>query len=115
MAAFPLGAYYALQQLFDLPEIPTAIFVTNNQMTLGALHALKERGLRCPQDISVISFDDHDWASLFSPAITVIRQPTYELGRTAAELLMKLINKEAFEPIAPLPVELIIRESCRQL
>jgi LacI family transcriptional regulator len=81
-------------------------------MTLGTLHALKERKLRCPQDISLISFDDHDWAPLFSPPLTVVRQPTYRLGQTAARLLMKLINHQAIEPPAPLPVELVIRESC---
>jgi DNA-binding LacI/PurR family transcriptional regulator len=109
------NAFTALQQLFDLPDRPTAIFITNNQMTLGALHALKQRGLDCPADISVICFDDHDWAPLFSPPLTVIRQPTYHLGKTAAALLIEMINKKPVQPPAPLPVELIIRESCRRL
>jgi LacI family transcriptional regulator len=109
-------AFNALQQLLDLPDRPTAIFITNNQMTLGALHALKQRGLNCPDDISVICFDDHDWAPLFSPPLTVIRQPTYHLGKTAATLLMEMINqKKPVEPPAPLPVELVVRESCRRL
>lgn len=108
-------AYSALQQLLDLADRPTAIFVTNNQMTLGTLYALKERNLSCPADISLISFDDHDWASLFSPPLTVVRQPTYQLGKTAATLLMKMISHQEFETPAPLPVELIIRESCCRL
>jgi len=107
--------YNALQQLLDLPNRPTAIFVTNNQMTLGTLYALKERKLRCPADISIISFDDHDWAPLFDPPITVVRQPTYHLGQTAASLLMRLIKGEEIEYPSPLPVEFIIRESCRQI
>jgi LacI family transcriptional regulator len=109
------SAFYALQQLLDLPDRPSAIFVTNNQMTLGALHALKERKLRCPDDISLVSFDDHDWAPLFSPALTVVRQPTYELGQTAAKLLMQLINHQDIQTPSPLPVELIVRESCQGL
>ncbi len=109
------SAFHALQRILDLPDRPSAIFVTNNEMTVGALHALKERGLRCPEDISLISFDDHAWAPIFSPPLTVVRQPTYELGQTAAVLLMKLINRQEFEPLAPLPVEFIIRESCRRL
>lgn len=109
------SAYGALQHLLDMDDRPTAIFVTNNQMTLGTLYALKERNLACPADISLVSFDDHDWASLFSPPLTVVRQPTYQLGKTAATLLMKMINHQEFEVPAPLPVELIIRESCRWL
>jgi len=109
------SAFLALQHLLDLPDRPTALFVTNNQMTLGTLHAFKERKLRCPEDISLISFDDHDWASLFAPPLTVVRQPTYQLGQTVAKLLMKLINHQEFENPSPLPVELIIRESCRKL
>ncbi len=105
-------AFHALQKLLDLPDLPTALFVTNNQMVLGTLHALRERKLRCPEDISLIGFDDHDWAPLFAPPLTVIRQPTYQLGQMAAKLLMQLINHQEFESPAPLPVELVIRESC---
>ena len=108
-------AFKALDRLFDLPRRPTAIFVTNNQMTLGALHALKERKLRCPDDISLISFDDHDWAPLFSPPLTVVRQPTYRLGQTAAKLLMRLITSQDDGLPTTLPVELIIRESCQSI
>lgn len=109
------SAYHELGKLLDSPERPSAIFVTNNQMTLGTLYAFKERGLRCPTDISLISFDDHDWAPLFTPPLTVIRQPTYRLGQLAARLLMRLINGEVIEPPQPIPVELIIRESCCKL
>ncbi|MBE7554625.1 MAG: LacI family DNA-binding transcriptional regulator [Anaerolineales bacterium] len=109
------NAFLALQKLLDLPDRPTALFVTNNQMTLGTLHAFKERKLHCPEDISLVSFDDHDWAPLFAPPLTVVRQPTYQLGQTAAKLLLKMINHQEFENPSPLPVELIIRESCAKL
>jgi LacI family transcriptional regulator len=105
-------AFHALQQLLDLPDRPTAIFVTNNEMTVGVLHALKERGLGCPVDISLVSFDDHAWAPIFSPALTVVRQPTSQLGQVAANLLMKMLSQQEFEVLGPLPVEFIIRESC---
>ncbi len=107
-------AFKALQKLLDLPNRPSAIFVTNNQMILGTLNALKEKGLRCPEDISLVSFDDHEWASFFSPPLTVVRQPTYQLGQTAAKLLMQLINRQSFKTTSPLPVELIIRESVKE-
>jgi len=108
-------AYHVLQELLDLSEHPTAIFVTNNQMTVGALYALRERKLRCPEDISLVSFDDHDWAPLFSPPLTVVRQPTYRLGQKAAKLLMQLINHQEIDPPPPLPAQLIVRESCQRV
>lgn len=109
------NAFQALQQLLDLPDRPTALFVTNNQMILGTLHAFRQRQLRCPEDISLVSFDDNDWSSLFSPPLTAVRQPTYQLGQMAAEFLMKLIHHQQFDRPVPCPVELIVRESCRKL
>jgi DNA-binding LacI/PurR family transcriptional regulator len=73
--------------LKDQPGI-TAFFVSNNLMTLGALDAIREQGLKIPDDISIIGFDDMPWASLLQPPLTVIAQPTYDLGRCAAELLL---------------------------
>jgi len=108
-------AYHALQELLDLSEHPTAIFVTNNQMTVGALYALRERKLRCPEDISLVSFDDHDWAPLFSPPLTVVRQPTYQLGQMAAKILMRLINRQEIDLPSPLPTQLVVRESCQRV
>ncbi|MFC1975236.1 substrate-binding domain-containing protein [Chloroflexota bacterium] len=69
----------------------------------------------CWWGLLLVSFDDHDWASLFSPPITVVRQPIYELGQKAASLLMQLIKGEEIEYPKPLPTELIIRESCQRL
>ncbi len=105
----------ALHQLLDLPEQPSAMFITNNQMTLGMLYALKKRGIHCPENLSIISFDDEDWASIFSPPLTVVRQPTYHLGQAAAQLLMRMIQNDVVEPPQPFSVELVIRESCRQI
>lgn len=105
----------ALLRLLHLPDPPSAIFVANYPMTLGALHALSACHLSCPGDISLISFDDYDWAPFFSPPLTVIRQPTYRLGQTAAQLLLKLINGEEIETPAPLPVELVVRGSVKKL
>lgn len=105
----------ALLRLLHLPDPPSAIFVANYPMTLGALHALSACHLSCPGDISLISFDDYDWAPFFSPPLTVVRQPTYQLGQTAAQLLLKLINGEEIETPAPLPVELVVRGSVKRL
>lgn len=106
------GASEVLQGLFTLPQRPSAIFVASNQLTLGTLYAFRASGLRCPEDISLISFDDHDWAPIFNPPLTVMRQPTYQLGQIAAQLLMKMINGEAVSAPPHLQVELIKRSSC---
>jgi len=83
-------------------------------MTLGALHAFREKGLRCPQDIAIVGFDDHEWAAIFSPPLTVVRQPTYDLGIMAARLLIKLVKgEEAERHPGALETELIVRDSCK--
>lgn len=106
------SAFEALLHLLQSPNPPSAVFVASNQLTMGTLYAFRERGLRCPEDVSLISFDDHDWAPLFSPPLTVVRQPTYRLGQTAAQLVMQMIRGEPVEPPPPLAVELIVRASC---
>lgn len=106
------SAYEMLHGLLKLPQRPSAVFVASNQLTLGTLYAFQASGLRCPEDISLISFDDHDWAPLFSPPLTVVRQPTYLLGQAAARLLLQMINGEPAEAPPPLPVELVARASC---
>jgi LacI family transcriptional regulator len=106
------SAYEVLQGLLNLPQHPSAIFVASNQLTLGTLYAFRAVGLRCPEDVSLISFDDHDWAPLFSPPLTIVRQPTYRLGQTAVQLLMQMINGESVEDPPPLQVELVVRASC---
>lgn len=106
------SAYDILQGLLSLPHRPSAIFVASNQLTLGTLYAFRACGLRCPEDISLVSFDDHDWAPLFNPPLTVVRQPTYQLGRAAAHLLLQMINGEPAEAPSPQAVELVVRASC---
>ena len=100
-----------LQSLLKGPRPPSAVFALTNQLGLSTLYALKARGLRLPEDISLVSFDDPDWASLFSPSLTTVRQPAYQLGEAAADLLMSLINHEPAEPPPPLPVVLMKRGS----
>jgi LacI family transcriptional regulator len=106
------SAYEVVQDLLKPSTRPSAILVATNQLTLGALYAIRDCGLECPGQISLISFDDHDWAPLFSPPLTVVRQPTYLLGQTAAHVLMRMISGEPVEAPTSLPVELVIRASC---
>jgi DNA-binding LacI/PurR family transcriptional regulator len=99
-------------ELLDLRKPPTALFVCNNLMTVGALGALHQRGLRVPQDVAVVGFDDLPWAEALDPPPTVVRQPAYEVGKQAMELLLKRI----IEPTRPavtvrLLPELVVRRS----
>jgi len=70
----------------------TAIFSTNNMMTLGALQCFKRLGIQCPSDVSLVGFDDSEWASAFTPSLTVVAQQSYEMGYTAGGLLFEAID-----------------------
>jgi LacI family transcriptional regulator len=108
------GRQAAYQILSQSPR-PRALFVNNNLLSLGLLLQLKEMGLRCPEDVAIVGFDDHPWAAVSDPPLTVVRQPAREIGRQAAEMLYSLI---AGRPLASETVEmhceLIVRRSaCR--
>jgi DNA-binding LacI/PurR family transcriptional regulator len=102
----------ATEKLMALPDPPTAIFALNDRMAMGAIWAIRAAGRRVPDDIAVVGFDDIPAAADFNPALTTVRQPGAEMGRVAAQMLLKLI---AGEPVPNreviLPAELIIRQS----
>ncbi len=107
------------KELLEQPNRPEAIFTTNIDMSMGALIAIKEIGLTIPDDIGIVCFDDSDWALILEPSITVIRQPVYQLGFTAAKLLIKEIEDEEKKldhkpTIVTLNTKLIIRNSTKK-
>jgi LacI family transcriptional regulator len=108
------GGFREMLALLDLPESPTAVFTTNNLMTLGALGALQSRQVAVPNGMAIVGFDDFEWAAVLRPRLTVVAQPTYEIGRTAARMLIERIGGDAGpEPRrVVLPTRLIVRESC---
>jgi LacI family transcriptional regulator len=75
-------------RLLDLPTPPTALLAANFLMMTGVLRTLQRRGVACPSEVEVMSWDDSDWLDLFSPAITTVVTSSYEMGRRAAELLL---------------------------
>lgn len=100
------------QELLALRKPPTALFVCNNLMTVGALGALHQRGVRVPQEMAVVGFDDLPWAEALDPPPTVVRQPAYDVGRQAMELLLKRIIEPTRPPVTVrLIPELVIRRS----
>lgn len=106
--------YNMAMKLLNSQDRPEAILTSNSMLAAGALLAIRENNLTIPDDIALVSFDNPTWAKLVEPALTVIEQPTYEIGRTAAELLIKRIQdptRSTREVV--LKTKLIVRQSCR--
>lgn len=113
---------------FTLPERPTAIFAGSDYMAYGAITAALQHGLRVPRDLAVVGFDDNPSSAHMEPALTTVRQPFYELGQCAIELLLSLLDAsrradeqgatapDAGNPAEPvrmkLPATLVVRQSC---
>lgn len=92
----------------------TSVFALNDLMAIGAMAALQDSGLRIPEDVSVIGYDDIQLVDRLSPSLSTIRQPAYDIGRVAAErLLQRLIDGTPFVDTT-LPVELVVRSSTAQ-
>lgn len=101
------------EELLSGKHLPDAIFTGNNLITLGALETIHKFKKKIPKDIAIIGFDDMFWSSSLNPPLTAVRQPAYEIGKRAGELLIQRIN----DPQRPciqmtLNVELMIRSSC---
>jgi LacI family transcriptional regulator len=97
-----------------LKNPPTAVFASNDVMAMGVIDAARERGLRVPEDLSVVGFDDIHQASEVHPALTTIRQPLEKMGRVATQMLLEMLrNPGGRIDRIELPTELVIRDSCR--
>ncbi|GIF84797.1 LacI family DNA-binding transcriptional regulator [Catellatospora bangladeshensis] len=99
-------------RLLQLPEPPTAIFASSDQMALGVYEAVRRAGLRVPDDVSVVGFDDLPEVRWSSPPLTTIRQPLAEMGMVAARTVLRLAQREKIEsPRIELATELVVRDS----
>jgi LacI family transcriptional regulator len=105
-----------MSALLALPDPPTAVFVGSDDQCLGVYRAMREAGLRVPEDMSVVGFDDMPYAALLTPPLTTIRQPLREMGRVATSMLLRLIAGETVETLrVELATPLIERQSCAPL
>ncbi len=102
-----------MQTLLTLPERPTAIFAANNFIAAGALSVLREAGLRTPEDMSIVVFDDLSDPYASAPMLKVVAQPAYEIGQVAARRLLDRIAQPADVEVCDtvLPVRLLVRRS----
>jgi LacI family transcriptional regulator, fructose operon transcriptional repressor len=108
-----VDGYRATMALLQLSKPPDAILTSNSMLAAGSLRALREKMVAIPDQIAFASFDETTWTRLIVPALTVIEQPTYEIGRTATEMLIKRIQdptRSHREVI--LKAKLIVRQSC---
>jgi LacI family transcriptional regulator len=97
-----------------LPELPTAIFASNDLEAFGVMEAIRNQGLNIPDDISVIGFDDIPQASITHPKLTTVRQPLDRMGHVAARMLLDRIENPHLEPSrVTLATQLVIRDTCQ--
>ncbi len=111
------GGYEAMMKILQLPKDrwPDAVFAVNDPAAIGAIGAINEAGLSIPEDVALIGFTDDPRAPLTTPPLTTVRQPAFEIGRTAAQQLIAIIDDETLQNQSDEIVvksDLIIRESC---
>jgi DNA-binding LacI/PurR family transcriptional regulator len=108
----PQSGYMAMRELIARDAVPEGVFAANDQMAIGAIKALRETGRRIPEDVCVAGFDDSFVASIVEPALTTVYVPKYQIGQTAAELLLgRIDDPETDAQLVELPVNLIVRKS----
>lgn len=108
-----MSGHTLAHELLSLGEPPSALFVCNGLMMIGALEAIAARGLRIPKQVAIVGYDELPLASVFNPPLTVVKQPAYEVGKCAAELLLKRLQDPKHPPTSlKLLPELIVRKSC---
>ena len=107
-----MSGYQAALRLLRMLPRPTAIFACNDLIAFGVLQAARELGLRCPEDISIAGFDGLDFTKFTDPSLTSVYQPGYEVGATAARLLLQRVDgmRSAYKKVL-LPTELDQRNS----
>ncbi|WP_227765482.1 LacI family DNA-binding transcriptional regulator [Zhaonella formicivorans] len=103
----------AMTEILAAEKVPTAVFAFNDIMAIGAMKCAQDRGLKIPEDVAIVGFDDIPMSEYTTPGLTTLRAPNFQIGKTAATILLEQINN----PTAPirkvlLPVELVLRGSC---
>lgn len=110
------GGYQAFEKLYQRGKLPSALFVSNDMMAMGVIQAASQRGLRIPDDLSLIGYDDVHIAKFMTPALTTIHQPKYRLGKAAVDtLLYRLENPDTTAQVVQLEPTLVVRNSVRKL
>ncbi len=111
------SGYRLLYELINMQDSPTAIFVTNYEMTLGAIMAINESDIKIPDDISFIGFDNLQLAKVVKPPLTIVIQPVQQIGEVAANTILKRLkgDRSNFPSMVRLKTELILKDSVRRI
>ena len=106
------SGYAAMRSLLASAQ-PDAVFAGNDTIAVGAVAAVHERGLRVPEDVAVVGYDDIPTAPFLSPPLTTVRVPALEQGRLAGEMLLRLVHGERVPEVqVGLATHLVVRKSC---
>lgn len=105
------GGMRAMARILDLAPDVDGVFAYNDLMAIGALRVLSERGLRVPDDVAIVGFDDISVSAMLYPALTTVRLDRTRIGREAVDQIVALANDEPVAPETLIPVELVVRES----
>ncbi len=107
------GGYYQVNALLEMDVPPTALFVTNYEMTLGAIMALNERNVRIPEELSFIGFDNHSLTRLVKPLLSIVVQPIRQIGEMAAQTLLRRMrgDRAGFPLLCRMKTELLLQAS----
>ncbi len=109
------GGYNAAKMMMLQGSLPSAVFFANDEMAVGGMRAFAEGGVRVPDEISVIGYDDIALARYSSPPLTTIHQPKYEMGTLAAHVLFRVLAGEQTESKYQLNAEIVVRHSCKPM
>ncbi len=108
------SGYEKMKKMMEKSEKIDGVFCVNDLVAIGVIKALKEKGVRIPQDVAVVGFDDTSLCNYVSPSLTSIRQPAEEMGKVAAKILMELINGSSTVKKYVFSPDLVVRQSsCR--
>ncbi|ABR47124.1 Alanine racemase [Alkaliphilus metalliredigens QYMF] len=110
------SGYEAMMRLLEKNELPTAVFCSNDDMALGAMKAIGEKGLRIPEDISITGFDDNVHSAYLTPALTTVKKQVEVISREGAQYLLKIINRELIKKETIfINTDLVIRDSVKNV
>ncbi|HCH1964947.1 substrate-binding domain-containing protein [Vibrio parahaemolyticus] len=110
------GGYQAFKKMAERGTLPSSIFVSNDMMAMGVINAANELGIKVPDDLSIIGYDDIHIAKFMSPSLTTIHQPKYRLGQAAVETLVRRLDDKSNEAqVVQLEPTLVVRNSVKLL
>ncbi|KOY22487.1 transcriptional regulator [Vibrio parahaemolyticus] len=110
------GGYQAFKKIVERGKLPSSIFVSNDMMAMGVINAANELGIKVPDDLSIIGYDDIHIAKFMSPSLTTIHQPKYRLGQAAVETLVRRLDDKSNEAqVVQLEPTLVVRNSVKLL